>query len=408
MRVAALAVGLLLIILPAQGPAQTYQVLHAFSGELDGSEPWAGVTIDAAGNLYGTTLYAGSDNRGTVFKLKHSGSGWVFSPLYSFRGTDDGQFPEAPLTIAPDGTVYGTTTIGGASGYGTVFELRPPANPCRSVLCFWTETQLHSFSGSADGGVPEYGALVLDQAGNLYGTTTAGGANNGGVVYEFQKSDGSWTESVIYNLSAETTGIAPYSGLIFDSAGNLYGVTTEGGGGQGAVYQLTPSGSGWAVNTLFAFPVNGKFGLNPYGTLIFDPSGNLYGTTPFGGSGGNGTVYELTPAGGNWTANVLYNFSGYGNLTYVGVTRDAAGNLYGTTRFGGAYQHGTVFKLSPSGGEWTYTELYDFPGEDNGSDPFGAVTLDANGNLYGTAMSGGSNVGYCYPDGCGVIWEITP
>jgi len=409
MTTAAFVTGLVLGTFSIQVQAQTYHVLHAFSGELDGSEPWAGLTIDAAGNLYGTTLYAGSDNHGTIFKLKHNGPGWVFSPLYSFTASD-GMFTEAPLTIGPDGTLFGTTVYGGAAGSGTVYNVRPPSNPCRSVLCFWAETVLHSFTGQPDGSVPGYGALVFDQAGNGYGTTTAGGINNGGVVYKLTRSQGGWTESVAYTLAARDTGINPYSGVIFDNAGSLYGTaSTAGGLGTGTVYQLMPSGSGWAGQILYAFPVRDLgAGAAPYGGVIFDASGNLYGTTTAGGLNNQGTIYKLIPSGGSWTESVLYSFSGVTVGPKNGLTMDAAGNLYGTTFQGGAHQEGNVFRLSLSDGQWIYTDLYDFSGGDDGAFPIGGVAVDTNGNLYGTTEIGGTRTGNCYPDGCGVVWEITP
>src|ERR1019366_2707993 len=322
------AFAILLIILPTQIQAQTYHVLYAFNGGLDGAEPWAGITVDAAGNLYGATMYGGgSNNRGTVFKLKHNGSGWIINPLYSFIPSD-GQYPEARVIIGPNGTLYGTNTFGGAFDHGTVYNVRPPANPCRATLCPWAEIVLYSFTGLADGGDPGYGDLNFDHAGNLYGTTTQGGANRGGVIYELQRSGGSWMESVLYSLDAYTSGIYPYSGVIFDSAGNLYGTATAAGGGSGAVFRLTPSGSGWVENTLYTFPRDESTGAGPYGTVVFDQSGNLYGTTALGGAYYAGTVYELTPSGGNWIESVLYSFADYG--PYVGLTMDAAGNLYGT------------------------------------------------------------------------------
>jgi uncharacterized repeat protein (TIGR03803 family) len=227
--IATLAILLLLIILPAQIQAQTYHVLYAFNGGLDGAEPWAGITVDAAGNLYGATLYGGSNNRGAVFKLKHNGSGWIMNPLYSFPPSD-GTYPEARVIIGPNGTLYGTSVYGGTFGQGAVYNLRPPANPCRATLCPWTETVLYSFTGLTDGGNPGYGDLIFDHAGNLYGTTTHGGANGYGVVYEVQRSGASWIESVIYSLDAYASGIYPYSGVIFDSAGNLYGTASAAGG----------------------------------------------------------------------------------------------------------------------------------------------------------------------------------
>ena len=390
--------------------AQTFQVLHSFTDGLDGAEPWAGVTVDQHGNVYGTTVYGGTSNRGTVFRLTHQGSGWIFSPLYSFTA-NDGEFTKAPLTIGPDGTLFGTTFAGGAAGFGTVYNVRPPATPCRGVICFWTETVLYSFTGAPDGAAPGYGALVFDQAGNLYGTTTYGGANNGGVAYTLTHLQQGWTESVIYTLADLHTGTNPYSGVTFDNAGNLYGTTsTAGGSGDGAVYELSPSGSGWTGQFVYAFPVRDEKGAggNPYGGVIFDAAGNLYGDTVNGGANGVGTIYQLTPAGGSWTETVLYSFTGSYEGPEYGLSIDAAGNLYGTTYQGGPDQLGNVFRLSPSNGQWVYTDLYDFTDGGDGAYPLAGVAVDANGNLYGTTEIGGARVGNCSDLGCGTVWEITP
>lgn len=404
----AFILALLLVGIATSVTAQSFQVLHAFTFGLDGADPWATVTVDQRGNLYGTTIYGGANNRGTAFKLAQHGSGWVFSPLYSFT-TSDGQFPEAPLAIGPDGTLFGTTAYGGTDGIGTIYNLRPQSNPCRGVLCFWNEYILHSFTGQPDGSVPGYGALVFDSAGNAYGTTTYGGVNDGGVVYELARSQQGWTENVAYGLTDLSTGTNPCGGVIFDRAGNLYGTTsTAGGNGAGAVYQLSPTGSGWTGQFLYTFPVRDPgAGSTPYGGVIFDALGNLYGTTTAGGANGVGTIYELTPSGGSWMESVLYSFTGsYAGPKY-GLAMDAAGNLYGTTFQGGANQVGNVFRLSPSNGQWIYTDLHDFTGGSDGAFPLGGVAVDANGNLFGTTEIGGMTSSDC-TEGCGVVWEITP
>jgi len=406
--IAACISALLLAVLSLPAHGQSFQVLHSFTDGLDGSEPWATVIVDQRGNLYGTTLYGGANNLGTVFKLTHQGAGWVFNPLYSFTSSD-GVFPEAPLTIGPDGTLFGTTIYGGAGDAGTVYNVRPPSNPCRTTICLWNETVLHSFTGSPDGGQPGYGPLVFDQAGNGYGTTISGGINNGGVVYRLSRSQGAWTESVVYTLTVPVTGIEPYSGLVFDRAGNLYATaSTAGGLGTGTVYELTNSEMGWAGQTLYAFPVRDPgAGAAPYGGVVRDAAGNLYGTTTSGGANGQGTIYELTYSGGSWSENVLFNFSGVDIGPKNSLAMDASGNLYGTNFQGGGYQHGNVFRLSFSNGQWVYTDLHDFTGGEDGELPEGGVAIDANGNLYGTTSSGGTINGNCTL-GCGVVWEITP
>jgi uncharacterized repeat protein (TIGR03803 family) len=260
---------------------------------------------------------------------------------------------------------------------------------------------------------------VFDQAGNLYGTTSGGGGGNCdsgygcGVVYELAASNGKWTEKVLYPFGGGADGAAPnLAAVIFDKAGNLYGTTYLGGDlgacygyGCGVVFQLTPSGSDWTEQVLYTF-TGGNDGQKPVGGLIFDGSGNLYGSTSTSGTGDGGTVFELTPSNDNWVPSFLYSFQGGG--PYASLSMRAAGNLYGTDDGGGAYGDGSIFKLTPNAdGTWTYTSLHDFAGGSDGDGPISNVIFDAKGNLYGTAMSGGDlHCGGGF--GCGVIWEITP
>ena len=403
-RTMAITLVLTFILLPA-AHAQTYHVIYNFTGGGDGAYPEAGVTL-RGGNLYGTAYQGGSHNRGNVFKLARNGSGWSFSLLYSFTGGADGSAPIAAVVFGRDGTIYGTTEFGGRNcgvGCGTVFHLRPPVSVCKSALCFWTETPLYQFSGSSDGANPGYGQLTFDQAGNLYGTTIFGGVNARGVVYELTPSGSGWTERAIHTFSGSSDGENPYSSVIFDPAGNLYGTAFQGGAhGYGAVFQLTPSGSGWTEKTLYAFQ-NLSDGGQPFGGVVLDNAGNLYAATSSGGSGNGGTVYQLIPSGSNWIFSLLYSFATGGYLPgpYASLTMDAAGDLYGTTKQDGAHAAGSIFKLTPSGGGWTETDLYDFTGGSDGGVPYGSVVIDASGNLYGTASQGGTH-------GYGVIWEITP
>ena len=410
----------LTVVLAPSAQAQTYTVLHNFTGGQDGANPTAGLTVDRTGNLYGTSFFGGYSNGdcdpggcGAVFKLTHKGSGWIFSPLYSFQGDNDGTSPNARVTIGPNGILYGTTLSGGGFNGGTVFSLRPPVSACKTSLCPWSESVLYRFTNFLYGSSPGSGDVVFDQAGSLYGTTTQGGsgtcgAGPCGVVYKLTPSNGGWTESVIYNFTGTSNGNGPNAGVIFDQAGNLYGTTLYGGSmtcgglGCGTVFQLSPSESGWTENVLYAFQ-NGSSGAYPMAGLIFDPSGNLYGTTS-GLQNGKSTVFELTPSGGNWTFAPLYRLGGNGGSA-ASLIMDAAGNLYGTTWNGGASGNGSVFKLASSGGGWTYTSLHDFcangPPCNDGAQPWGNVVLDANGHLYGTAYAGGA-------DNYGVVFEITP
>jgi uncharacterized repeat protein (TIGR03803 family) len=402
------------IVFTQSAQAQMFTVLHNFTGGQDGANPIAGLTMDRAGNFYGTTTYGGNSGYGTVYKLIRKGSAWTFNPLYSFTGGADGRFPSGRVTIGSDGSLYGLTERGGengcvqAGGCGVVFNLRPPARACKTTLCPWMETVLYRFSGNSDGWSP-LGDLIFDETGNLYGIASAGGYYGGacssagyGVVFELIPSHGNWTQSVLYTFTDGNDGADPEAGLMFDKAGNLYSTTNQGGVyGFGTVFQLMLSGSVWTENTLHSFQRE-LDGFQPkYSGVISDQFGNLYGTTDDGGLGGGGTVYELTPQGGGWTFNVLYSFSGNGGPVAT-LAMDAAGNLYDTTLLYGAYGYGSVFKLAPQpGGSWTLSSLYDFTGGNDGSMPLSSVALDANGSLYGTAYGGGAY-------GYGVVWEITP
>ena len=411
-RLAVMAGEVMLLALTVSAQAQTYNVVHSFTGP-DGAAPYAGLTMDRAGNFYGTTTQGGNGH-GTVFKLAREGSNWVLTKLYSFGGGSDGATPYARVIFGPDGTLYGTTAGGGggacSGGCGTVFHLRPSPVVCRSIACPWTETILYRFTGGSDGAVPLFGDLVFDQAGNLYGTAAAGGITSGncspaggcGVVFELTPTHGGWTETVLHSFNLDgSDGHYPNSGVIFDNSGNLYGTTVYGGTDYaGAVYELTHSGSGWVESILYSFGTEGEL---PVGGLVMDRAGNLYGSTASGGSYQAGTIFELAPSGGNWTFTLLHTFTGD-----VGpedsLTMDAAGNLYGTTITDGLYDAGSVFKLMPGSGGWTYVDLYDFNNDlhNAGNLPSGNVIFDSSGNLYGTAQDGGSG------GNGGVVWEISP
>lgn len=249
------------------------------------------------------------------------------------------------------------------------------------------------------------GELTFDSAGNLYGTAEGGGANGAGVIYKLTRSGGGWTQSVIYSAQNNGDGASPHGGVVLDSAGNLYGAFLSGGlYGFGAVYKLSPSGSGWTEQNLYNFgPQDAQ---NPWGGVILDGAGNLYGSTTVSANGG-GYAFELTPAGGSWNYTLLPNlgFSGPEDKLIM----DAAGNLFGASFGGGETESGSVFKLTPSNGGWTYTSLHDFclSRPCDGQNPISNIVFDRNGNLYGTTLQGGSSSG-CNGNGCGVAWEITP
>jgi uncharacterized repeat protein (TIGR03803 family) len=410
--------------------ASKEKVLYSFNGT-DGATPTSSLIFDAAGNLYGTTYYGGKctlGGCGTVFRLALGANGkWTHTVLYRFRGGKDGQFPDASLIFDAAGNLYGTTSGGGGNysvfcqtGCGTVFELS------RGTDGTWTETVLHSFNYTGNGGGGEgyypSGSLIFDAAGNLYGTTNRGGASGTrcaasacGTVFELTLgTNGKWKEKVLHSFGKERDGSEPRAGLIFDATGSLYGTTWEGGasgrgcdvGVCGAVFELTPGTDGkWKEKVLHSF--RGADGSGPSANLIFDAAGNLYGTTQYGGAHTYGTVFQLAPeTNGRWGEKVLRSF--YHRRFPLGdLILDAAGNLYGTTTVGGGsgclYQDcGTVFQFVPgTGGKWTYRVLYRFDGGEDGYSPYAGLIFDAAGNLYSTTLGGGAY-------GYGTVFEITP
>lgn len=389
--------------------ATTFKVLDPFQGEADGASPMAGLVFDASGNLYGTT-YAGGDSCdcGTVFRLApRPGGTWTKTILYSFKGvtTGDGSGPNAVLVLDSAGDLYGTTVNGGLlSQPGVVFKLTPNSDGT------WTESIVHAFSFQ-DGFNPTAG-LIFDNAGNLFGTTYAGGSSGAGVVFELKpNSDGSWTESVLHNFVQGTDGANPHAGVIFDSAGNLYG-TTYGGGplGDDVVFKLSPTPDGtWAYSMLYRFS-DGADGANPFAGVIFDTAGNLYGTAPWGGAfckscgaQGCGVVFKLKPnSDGSWTESVIHLFLGFSH-PFGGLIFDAAGNLYGTAEGSGPTGGGEVFKLTPNRtGGWSGTTLHSFLGRP-AQNPYDTLVFDKAGNLYGTTPLCGT--GY---NCSGVVFEVTP
>ena len=309
--------------------------------------------------------------------------------LYSFKNDgSDGNSPYAGLIFDAAGNLYGTTFRGGTLGFGTVFELSPAGGGT------WTEKVLHNFSHDGTDGVYPAGGLIFDAAGNLYGTTIEGGTFAAGIAFELTPAGGgTWTEKLLHSFGNDPDGTSPAAGLIFDAAGNLYGTTQTGGPNSGGtVFELTPAGGGtWTEKLLYSF--NFSEGTEPAAGLIFDAAGNLYGTNYTGGTSDDGDVFELMPAGGgNWTEKVLYNFNGASGATpQAALIFDAAGNLYSTTFAGGTYNLGTLFKLTPAGGgTWTESVLHSFGNGTDGARPQAGVIFDAAGNLYSTTRDGGS------------------
>lgn len=337
----------------------------------------------------------------------------------------DGFLPYANLILDGGGNLYGTTAYGGHhqcaynSGCGTIFQLTPGGNGQ------WTETVLHDFSYGT--GYYPFDGLIFDAAGNLYGTTQGGGTYDAGTVFRLAPmAKGAWTYTVLYSFTGGNDGAYPSSSLIFDSAGNLYGTAGNGGAyGVGTVFQLAKGTNGkWTETVLHTFQHDGKDGIYPGTNLTLDAAGNLYGTTCCGGNQGSscspndfgcGIVFELIPGSkGIWKERVLHNFNYKdGANSNAGLIFDGAGNLYGTTQWGGAFGPGctlvgcgTVFELSPAGnGNWREKVLHRFNSKD-GSSPNGSLLFDAAQNLYGTTFYGGANHPKCAYN-CGIVFELT-
>jgi uncharacterized repeat protein (TIGR03803 family) len=402
---ARVAAALVMALLAAAAQAQTYTVLYSFTGP-DGANPYAGVTQDAKGNLYGTTYWGGDLNCnggygcGTVFKLDTTGKETVQYSFCVASNCTDGASPEAGVIQDSQRNLYGTTVNGGASNSGVVFKLDPMGK----------ETVLHSFCvahNCTEGGNPS--GVIRGAKGNLYGTTSNGGGtgcgNNLGCGTVF-KVDTTGKETVLYSFSGAPDGKYPTSGVIQDSKGNLYGTTRLGGtachpyGGCGTVFKLDPTGKETVMYS-FRGRTDGK---TPSAGVIQDAQGNLYGTTSEGGDltcnapNGCGTIFKLSRTG---KKTVLYRFTGGadGAGPNGGLMRDAARNLYGASGGG----NGRVFTLTRAG---KLTVLYSFTGGVDGASPNGGLIRDAAGNLYGTAMGGGDTA--CPRLGCGVVFKLTP
>ena len=418
-RVVFLVVGTTILLSTAAWGTASEVVLYSFcqkSNCADGGGPNGSLIFDGVGNLYGTTMYGGAYGGGIVFELSPSPSGWTETLLYSFcsrASCVDGETPEGALMFDSLGNLYGTTTSGGASGHGTVYELSPSAGG-------WTETVLYSFCPESDlcsasssyfDTTPGAG-VVMDEEGNLFGTTYYDG------IFELSPSSGGWTESRLYEV-----GDYDPAGIVLDAGGDVYGVGVWDGGTYpgGYVFELSRS-EGWKENTLFAFPKNtaGKYadGYNPNSTPVFDKTGHLYGTTQYNGilaNGGNvvgGTVYKLTPTKKGWSFRKLHTFNGKkdGAQPNGPLAVDSTGNVYGTTYAGGtgecqglASYCGTVFKIALTGTTYTETVLWSFGGANDGWHPTAGVILDNAGNLYGATEYGGTGTW-----SNGVVFEVKP
>ena len=390
---------LALVVIPS-ARAQTFTVLHEFTGGTNGAQPPAGVVLDATGKIYGVTQYGGSFNYGTVFEMNAVGKETV---LHSFLGSE-GLYPAGGLLRDAAGNLYGTTADGGTAegggcihGCGTVFKRDATGK----------QTVLYAFTGKADGSGP-FANLIRDAAGNLYGTTGYGGNPSCfvglgcGVIF---KVDTTGKETVLYTFADKTDGKSP-EGVIRDGLGNLYGVTYDGGThGYGAVFKLDTANK---LTILYSFTGGSDSG-DPKGPITMDKSGNLYGTTYAAGIGlhGFGVVYKLDTVG-NFI--LLYTFTGGTDGQYpASLVLDSQGNLYGVALGGGTGTGcyyggcGTVFKLDTAG---NFTVLHSFTGGD-GQLPI-SVILAADGNLYGTTLGGGKGTDCSYYHGCGTVFKLTP
>ena len=399
-RAAAIVIAVLLLTVGAW--AQTGTVLYSFTGQPDGANPHSSLLLDPKGNLFGTTNSGGAYGQGSVYELTpNSSGGWTESVIYSFNYGAGGYLPASGVIRDSKGNLYGTVYYGGANGAGAVFELT--RNKKTDV---WTEQVLYSFAGfPTDGGEP-VGALIFDKAGNLYGTTPVDGAYGQGVVYELSPNgSGGWTETVLHNFISEDPqdGEGPSGALIFDEAGDLYGTTIQGGSGDlGTVFEVSPDGKGgWTESLLYSFR-GGNDGANPSATSALLLKGNtLYGATYSGGSANDGTIFKLTysKTKAQWQESVIYTFPGGANgaAPYAGLVDDPKGNLYGTTTTGVYGEGGPVFELvkGPKN-TWTEQVLYsDFRGS------YAGLVRDKAGNLYGTSEFYG-------PDFYGAVFEVTP
>lgn len=412
-------VGVLLPVGPVQA-ARGFTTLHQFSGGGDGGNPLAGLTFDPAGNLYGAVAGSAMLGNGAIFKLTPpvaGGSAWNETVLYRFAGGADGAHPTAALAMDKAGDLYGTTAAGGSLDNGMVFELKPPTGGNAT----WIKTELYAFP-TAHGSYVQPG-MVLDAAGNLYGTAITGTNTDClstacGEVFKLTRpaiGKKRWVKSVLFAFKSKRRGSLPQGTLIFDGVGNLFGTTQIGGSGCffgcGVVFKLAPPARGrlaWTETVLYSFTGLAD-GASPSAGLAIDSVGNLYGTTVSGGSGGCallvilngcGTVFKLSPpAAGKtaWTETMLHEFVGSeGANPQAGVVFDAAGNLFGTTQFGGSPIPSTVYELVPPGPgktAWKKIILHRFPTTNTAPislGPQAGVILDQAGNIYGTTPNGGA------------------
>lgn len=395
LKAAAAAAGLTAgLALAAPAVASSFQVIHDFTGGKEGAVPGYTLLNDGKDAFIGAANQGGL-GYGTIFRVTQKAGAWKVKPLYDFQSSE-GQ-PGWGVIHGAGGSLYVNATYASVQGgpCGSALELDPAKAPAgRAKLA---STLLHTYV-KADDGCPT-GNLLRDQSGNLFGVTQDGGANGWGSVFELSPGKGGWTQTILYSFRGAEDGGAPYSELIADDAGNLYGAASASTQNFGVVFELSPSESGWSYNVLYTF-TGGADGGQPVAALTFDKRGRLFGATTSFGANGGGTVFRLSPKGGSWKFKVLYSMSGSdGPVAALNIGR--TGTIYGTNFMDGANGYGSVFSLAPSGRKWVYTDLHDFTGGADGGYPGGGVVFDSTGNLFGTAVLGGAN-------GLGVLYEVTP
>jgi uncharacterized repeat protein (TIGR03803 family) len=329
---------------------------------------------------------------------------WAAVPqiIYNFAGNNDGEYLDSDLVIDGAGNLYGTSVQGGDFGSGTVFQLTPSANG-------WTHSVLYSFHGGTDGGEP-YKGVTVDSQGNLYGTAVTGGGGSCeggcGVAYKLTHSGGVWTQTVIHTFTGGDDGSGPGTGLTLGRYGTLYGMTPTGGAnGQGVIFLLRPMANGtWNLKVIHAF-TGGTDGAGGSAGRLLRYKGSLYGVTTTGGANAKGVAFRLTHPTGGWQFTTLYAFQGQpdAGFPYGALTPDGQGNLYGTTYYDGANNLGSVYQLAPQpDGTWKESVLYSFKGGSDGSGSISNVVFAKNGKMYGTTSAGGASCD------CGVIFKLTP
>jgi uncharacterized repeat protein (TIGR03803 family) len=373
-------------------------LIYSFTGGADGGNAATGLVLDTAGNLYGTAVVGGKDTCGVVFKLAPKGKSWQESVLYNFDCFATGKNPHGGVAFDPQGNLDGTTVSGGSGGScgsygcGVAFQLAPSG-----------ETVLHSFSGGDDGFGPG-GGVVFDTAGNLYGTAPDGGSHGEGVIYEVTPSGSNGPDKILHAFNGDKDGgTGSLGSLLMDKSGALYGVTETGGAhGAGTAYKLKrDSQKKWKLTILYTFQ-GGTDATSPYGGLVADAAGNLYGTTYYGGANGLGAVYKLVRSGKGYHEHVLYSFKGGsdGSSSTSTLIFGKAGDLYGTTSAGGGEcDCGTIFKVDPKTGKERV--LHAFGSGSDGAYSYYGMTSGANGNLYGATVAGGTK-------NQGAVFEFTP